>query len=187
MCSGCEPRRPCGAGRCWPTGTGCGGPSPGPPPGPLLDAAEQAFGRRAHTPPPRLGAYRTAVDAALQECGSRGDLSADRSAEVVQGLDDSTLCGDIVERAVGDRTAPWVAMLSACARAIPDTHAGDLCALLALVAYCEGDGALAQVAVDRSMACRAGHAMARLMLQVMAAGVDPDVVARYFRTAGTEA
>lgn len=156
----------------------------GPPPGPLLTAARAAFERQAHTPPPRLAAYRTVLDAALDDCQRHGDLTADRSAEVVQGLDDATLCGHLVARAVGDRDQPWAAMLSACARSTPDPHAGDLCALLALVAYCDGDGALAQVAADRSLGSRSGHRMARLMLQVMAAGVEPDVVAAHFRAVG---
>ena len=156
----------------------------GPSPGPQLTAAQEAFRRRAATAPPGLTDYRAVLEKALAECERRGDLPVDLCAEVVQGLDDSTLCEYVVAQAVGDRSRPWSALLGACARATPDRHAGDLCALLALVCYCEGDGALAQVAVDRSLECRSGHSMARLMMQVMAAGIDPDVVAGHFRDAG---
>ena len=49
----------------------------------------------------------------------------------------------------------------------------DMCAALAVLAYRKGDGALAQVAVDRALRGDPIHRLSHLMLAVMAAGVPP--------------
>jgi hypothetical protein len=46
--------------------------------------------------------------------------------------------------------------------------------VLAVVAYRHGDGALAQVAVDRCLAAEPHHRLAHLLLAIMAAGLHPD-------------
>lgn len=147
--------------------------------------AGRAFATAMATAPPGIDDYAALLDLALLECASTGALSQRRSAAVVRGLSTPVLCDHLVARAVDDRDQPWTAMLAACARNTPDVHAGDLCALLALAAYCEGDGALAQVAVDRSLRARSGHGMARLLVQVMAAGIHPRDVAAGLRGVAT--
>lgn len=153
----------------------------GPAAGAALDQAWAEFDRCAGQVPPELDDYAAELDLALVDCASHHSLTARRAAAVVLGLDDPALCSHLVGRSVGTRDEPWIAMLAACARQTPTELAGDLCALLALVAYCDGDGATAQVAVDRSLQSRSGHGMARLLMQVMAAGVHPDAVAARFR------
>ena len=48
-----------------------------------------------------------------------------------------------------------------------------MCAALAVIAYRKGDGALAQVALDRALHSDPAHRLAHLMLAVMAAGMHP--------------
>lgn len=77
-----------------------------------------------------------------------------------------------------------VAELLTAAQGTPDnaTFTPNVCAALAMLAYRNGDGALAQVAVDRTLRLDRTHQLAQLMLTVMAAGITPaaldDVLAR---------
>ena len=66
--------------------------------------------------------------------------------------------------------------LIAAAQSTPDTHPGtaDLCAVLAFLAYRTGDGALAQVAIDRALRVHPGHRLARLALDAIACGMPPE-------------
>lgn len=54
-----------------------------------------------------------------------------------------------------------------------DPRIPNMCAALAVIAYRNGDGALAQVGLDRALASDPAHRMAQLMLAVMAAGLHP--------------
>lgn len=71
------------------------------------------------------------------------------------------------------------AAVPALVAAAQATRTGDpaipnMCAALALLAYRRGDGALAQVAVDRALTGDPHHRMSHLMLAVMAAGLPPE-------------
>jgi len=46
--------------------------------------------------------------------------------------------------------------------------------VLAMVAYRHGDGALAQLAVDRCLLAEPEHRLAHLMIAIMSAGIHPD-------------
>lgn len=54
-----------------------------------------------------------------------------------------------------------------------DPRIPNMCAALAVIAYRNGDGALAQVALDRALRSDPAHRLAQLMLAVMAAGLHP--------------
>lgn len=54
-----------------------------------------------------------------------------------------------------------------------DPRIPNMCAALAVIAYRKGDGALAQVALDRALHSDPAHRLAQLMLAVMAAGMHP--------------
>jgi hypothetical protein len=73
----------------------------------------------------------------------------------------------------GDPAA--VSELLAAAQGAADRHTftPNVCAALAVLAYRNGDGALAQVAVDRTVRLDPTHQLAQLMLAVMAAGLPP--------------
>ncbi len=54
-----------------------------------------------------------------------------------------------------------------------DPAAPNICAALALLAYRRGDGALAQVAIDRTLRLSPTHRLAHLILAVIAAALPP--------------
>ncbi len=68
-----------------------------------------------------------------------------------------------------------VATLVTAAQSTPNTDppAADVCAALAVLAYRHGNGALAQVAIDRTLRTAPDHRLAHLMLAVMATGMPP--------------
>ena len=88
-------------------------------------------------------------------------------------VDDAGTRDHLIARAVREVERPWLAMLLAVARSTPDVDAAQICAVLALTAYARGDGALAQVAIDRCLTGAPGHKLARLMLGAMTAGMPP--------------
>jgi hypothetical protein len=71
---------------------------------------------------------------------------------------------------------PWLPMLIACATWTPDSVAGPLCSVLAAVAYRHGDGALAQVAVDRCLAAEPENPLALALMDIMSAGLRPEAL-----------
>ena len=68
--------------------------------------------------------------------------------------------GRCARAGVAELDQPWLPMLIACATWTPDFLAAELCSVLAMVAYRHGDGALAQIAVDRCLAAEPGHPLA---------------------------
>lgn len=73
--------------------------------------------------------------------------------------------------------------LIAAVRSTPNDHPhlADLAAVLAAAAYRNGDGALAQVSVDRALVAAPKHRLAHLLLEVMATGMPPDQFALTIR------
>ena len=69
-------------------------------------------------------------------------------------------------------------VLIASAQKTPDddSRVANLCAALAFLAYHSGDGALAQVAVDRVLRVEPRHRLAHLLLVIMASGVPPQTL-----------
>ena len=115
----------------------------------------------------------TAVDRALTEVAGGSGVGAATSASIAILLCDVEIRDLLIARSVRDSDEPWVPMLIAVACATPDEDAAEVCAVLAVAAYRRGDGALAQVAVDRCLSTEPDHRLAHLMLGVMAAGLPP--------------
>lgn len=113
-----------------------------------------------------------AIDVALQQsmCGPVGPAII---AQINLLLCDTEIRGGLIRRTLVDPDEPWLPMLIAVARAVPDEDAAEVCTVLAIAAYRAGDGALAQVAVDRALVGEPNHALARFMLDVVSAGVHP--------------
>ncbi len=87
----------------------------------------------------------------------------------------------VMIRAVAEIDRPWLPMLIASATWTPDALAAPLCSVLAMVAYRHGDGALAQIAVDRCLAAEPRNSLAHLMIAIMSAGVRPEELERIAR------
>lgn len=72
-------------------------------------------------------------------------------------------------------TASNLPLLIAALQATPNTdlRLADLAAATAMVAYRHGDGALAQVALDRVFAVTPVHQLASLLMQAISVGIEP--------------
>ena len=94
-------------------------------------------------------------------------------APVLAELDTTTGRDALIARLLPDPDA--VAVLVTAAQSVPDTdpRAADVCAALALLAYRHGNGALAQVAVDRALRTAPDHRLCHLLLAVMSCGMRP--------------
>jgi hypothetical protein len=151
------------------------------PTGARLIAAERAIDRAAGTAPAagvESAEGRTLEALALvNECLGATEITGTvplaLAAELAVALQDARVRHAVVARAVVDVEREWPAMLVACASQIPNAQAGPLCAVLAVAGYRHGDGALAQVAVDRSLGVEPGNELAHLMLACMSTGMHP--------------
>ncbi|MBM9465785.1 DUF4192 domain-containing protein [Nakamurella leprariae] len=116
------------------------------------------------------------VDVALRQVERTGDVDAPAAAAVVVAMQEHRGRDAVISRAIREPDRPWAAMLSACARWTPDRAAAQLCATLTVVAYAEGDGALAQVAVDRCLRADPSHGLGTLLLSTIQTGLPPVTV-----------
>ena len=116
-----------------------------------------------------------AFDVALHQsaCGTVGRATA---AQISMLIRDTEIRDGLILRSIMDVDEPWLPMLISVARLLPDEHAAQVCAVLAIAAYRSGDGALAQVAVDRCLGVEPDHALALMMIQVMDSGLHPSVL-----------
>jgi hypothetical protein len=106
-------------------------------------------------------------------------LLPEQAARIAVGLDDLWARDRLATRALesdGSVSRSYLALLIALAQATDDLVAAPICTVLAWVAYVGGDGALANVALDRALSCRPDYSMARLLETGMAHQVHPSVV-----------
>jgi hypothetical protein len=113
------------------------------------------------------------TDRALAETAGSSGVAMSHCALIALLVADVEIRDEMIERAVQETEFPWIPLLVAVAASTPDEAAAEVCAVLSVAAYRHGDGALAQVAVDRCLAAEPGHRLAHLMLGVMAAGLPP--------------
>jgi len=109
---------------------------------------------------------------ALAQAAAGGCVDRPTAAQVARLLCDIEIRDTAIARAMGETAEPWVPMLIAIATHTPDEDAAEICALLAVTAY--RHGALAQVAIDRTLRSVPDHRLAHLMLEVIAAGLPPE-------------
>lgn len=114
------------------------------------------------------------VSRALTQAGESGGVEAPICAMLALLLCDVEIRDTVIGRAVKEPDAPWLPMLIAVARSIPDEDAAEVCAVLSIAAYCRGDGPLAQVAVDRCLTAEPDHRLAHLMLSAMTSALPPE-------------
>lgn len=124
-------------------------------------------------PPPLLEAV---LQDALDDVDSDGTVSLDVAARLAAYCWSSTDRDALLTRMLGRRSEPWIPVLVSALRRIPAEDSVDLCAVLVVIAYRAGDGALAQVAADRVLASEKRHRLTLLMLDIMFAGLPPDTL-----------
>ena len=79
--------------------------------------------------------------------------------------------------------AVWLSLLTELARRTPDARAAPICTILAWVAYQQGDGAMANVALDRIQAVDPQHTMAGLLRDCLDGQVSPSHITAMTRRA----
>ncbi|GAA2000592.1 DUF4192 domain-containing protein [Nakamurella flavida] len=141
------------------------------PVGEAARVARAAFARAAADEP---GDADQLADAALEQRANTGCVEVELAARLVRTIDGRTARDRLIARAVREPDLPWVAMLVSLAGLTSDAVASPVCAMLSLVAYRYGDGALAQIAAQRSLDHDPANSLARIMTDVMDRALPPE-------------
>ena len=156
------------------------------PTGEAATAAGAAFDRAADG---LLTQLSRAASISPHDCLDQAELAADRALVAVEqtGAVDPATAAEfalhvfnppvrdaLIGRALAGADAPWLAMLTAVARTLRDRDAVAVLSMLALVAFRHGDGALADVALERGLGIDPAHRLSRLLAAAMDAGLTPD-------------
>jgi Domain of unknown function (DUF4192) len=131
-----------------------------------------------------IAALDAALDAAHEAVAGAadGDLPANggdewlddvRAVAVVRALQIPVVRDAAVAACTGSRPAAAEALWAALARGTPDPEAAEPAALLALMGLLHGDGALANVALQRAEAAWPGHHLTATLRGLAAAGIRP--------------
>ena len=75
-----------------------------------------------------------------------------------------------------DDDALMLSLALAVAQQTPDELAAPVCTMVALAAYASGDGALANVGLDRALACTGDYSLALLVRRCLDSGFPPVVI-----------
>lgn len=106
--------------------------------------------------------------------GARGGpLSDEDVARIVWGLRDGAVRDLALELALGDEPAAAEQLWTECARRAPAPLDAAPATLLAVCAYLRGDGAMANVALDRALTSAPGYGLAGLLRDALDACVPP--------------
>lgn len=116
------------------------------------------------------------TELALAQTAAAGGVAVDVAAALAVAMTDVLVRDSVLALAVTELERPWLPMLISCASWTPPALAPPLCAVLAVVAYRHGDGALAQVAIDRCLTAAPQYPLAHLMIAIISAGVRPETL-----------
>lgn len=112
---------------------------------------------------------------AFGRAGEGPALRPDTTAFLVASLTDVLVRDAVLTWALEDDDALLSLLLQLAAASAPP-HDADVCALVGWVAHLRGDGALANVALDRALAGSPGHALAALCRSALDSQVGPQAV-----------
>jgi hypothetical protein len=118
-----------------------------------------------------------ALTRARRELRDSGRVASATAAELIVMSHSIPVRDTLIARAVSERDEVWVPTLISVVTRCPAEEAAEICAMLAVVAYRYGDGALSQVAIDRVLATEPRHRLAHLLLSATASGIRPDDLA----------
>jgi hypothetical protein len=137
-----------------------------------LDAAQEAVAAgRGDVGDP--GACPPVGPADAPPDGADDWLNDQRVVALTRALQIPVVRDAAVAACVGSRPAAAAALWAAMARGTPDPEAAAPAALLALTALLQGDGALANVALERAGAAWPGHHLTETLRGLAAAGIHP--------------
>jgi hypothetical protein len=122
------------------------------------------------------------VDEAIADAGS-GDLVLDdaRVVALAGALAATPVRDAAMARCLGATATAAERLWTSLVREVPDPEAAEPAALLAVSALLRGDGALANVALDRAERAWPGHRLTGILRSVTAAGMRPEEVRRLLR------
>jgi hypothetical protein len=119
--------------------------------------------------------------AALLDRAEQGAvLDDDAAAGLAVALHDVVVRDEVATWAL-DRADGLLSLAEQVARRTAPPADAPVCTLLAWVAYARGDGARANVALDRALTTDPGHPLAGLLRQALDGGVTPREVRRTLR------
>jgi hypothetical protein len=121
--------------------------------------------------PPDVAAL---LELGLAQLAVGGEVEVEVATALAVLMTDVLIRDAVLTKTLADVDRPWLPMLISCATWTPSPLAPPLCSVLAMVAYRHGDGALAQLAVDRCLLAEPEHRLAHLMIAIMSAGIHPD-------------
>jgi Domain of unknown function (DUF4192) len=107
--------------------------------------------------------------------GSR-ELTPDEAAQVLLGLGLKSARDEAATLLLDADADVLLALLVALARYADGALAAPVCTVLAWVAYAQGNGALANVAIDRALDAEPGYEMARLLEGAMGGLIRPSAI-----------
>ncbi|MEX2289461.1 MAG: DUF4192 domain-containing protein [Mycobacteriales bacterium] len=150
-------------------------------------AAEQALTEAARRSSTAGGAGQarraalTAARAALSTVEAGGVLDLAAAAQVAVAVGDVRVRDEVATWAL-DRSDAMLSLTEQVARLVAAPFDAPVCTLLAWVAYARGDGARANVALDRALASDGGYSLALLLRRALDGAVPPREVQRMMRS-----
>lgn len=121
----------------------------------------------------------------LDRVAEGGQVSPHDAALLAVGLSD-VVARDGLATLVLSRDDELLALLVQVARQVTPPRDASVCALLAWTAHARGDGAMANVALDRALAGTPDHSLSLLLRQWLDAGLPPDQVREMARATQQE-
>lgn len=116
------------------------------------------------------------LDAAVAGFDQQRSVAPVTAATLALFAQDVRIRDLMIGRIIDDRRTDWLPMLISAVVQVPGDESEDLCAILGTAAYRSGDGALAQVSVDRCLQTRPHHRLAHLLQDIMSAGLAPSIL-----------
>lgn len=125
------------------------------------------------------------ADALLDRFDSgRAELDDAEACRLLVGFNDVLARDAVIGWGVDDEDRrALLGLLTALAQRALDDDAAPICAMLAGVAYLDGDGALGNVAVERALRSDPGYSLARLLDTALQSPVDPHKFRAIYRDA----
>ena len=121
----------------------------------------------------------------LDRVAGGGTVTPDEAVRLAVGVGD-VVARDALATLLLTRSDELLSLLLQVAREVTPPRDAPVCTLLAWTAYGRGDGALANVALDRALAGSPGYSLAVLLRQCLDAGFGPEEVHRLARGTSDE-
>lgn len=124
------------------------------------------------------------VRAALESAASASGLDAERATLVALAVQDVVVRDEVATWVLSEPTA-LLSLLQQTAQQVVPPEDAAVCVLLAWVAYAEGDGGLANVALERGLASDPDHSLGLLLRQALSGQLHPREVRRMLERTST--